>query len=144
MKAKFERQDPAAPLSRRVGGLPEDLLARRRGERLNFLRTLQDGAFREGLERQSDELFRTLLALAVNDYGVSRKALALALNIAEPTISRWAKGGSSPPAYGRITVIDALAALMVSSLGEEVPIPDREEAGLEEDRGDSASVERTA
>lgn len=114
---RSSRRAPSAAAAR----TPQSLLDRRRNERLNFLDILKSPNTQE--DSEYDGYFFALIALSVNDYGVSRRDLAQTLNVSEGAISRWVAGKSAPPGYARAQIVEAIAMLLEGSLAPLLEAP---------------------
>jgi len=95
----------------------DNFRARRRGERYNFLEGLRSADIAK--DCAVADHFHALLALAINDYGVSRKSLAALLGVSEGAVSRWLSEKATPPAYARPQIIGMLAGLLAATLKAE-------------------------
>lgn len=93
-----------------------ELVAKRCGEIRSFLTAIKDPSMIAMLE--DEHLFATLLALAINDYGVRTKDLATALSVSVPQVGRWAAGENAPRPYARAQVVQGVAHLLEKALTE--------------------------
>lgn len=118
MERKLRAKLPP-PLSVTEGarGRCSALLARRRAERVHFLESLRDPDVIK--DSENDEHFRTLVALAINDYRVNRRSLAALLGVSDAAVSRWANGKNAPPTYGRPQIIAMIGFLLEAALEAE-------------------------
>ena len=91
----------------------EALVARRQVEIAYFIEALGMDTVLEDIDNA--EYFRSLLALAVNDYGVSRSALAEHLRTDTSNISKWIAGGTAPRLLTRRLAVSRIRDLLVSS-----------------------------
>jgi|HubBroStandDraft_5_1064220.scaffolds.fasta_scaffold272653_1 DNA-binding transcriptional regulator YiaG len=100
-----------------IPACPAALLARRRVERNHFLSIVMSAEART--YAQDRKYFRSLVELAVKDYGVSRRSLAALLNTSESAVLRWTTGENAPPGYARKEVLLAVADLLRQDLAAE-------------------------
>jgi hypothetical protein len=85
---------------------------------------------------RDDALFASIVYLAINEYGLSQAALARDLAASTAAVGRWAsvgepqsrnpaklsfidRKGSLPPAYSRRTIVEKIAHLLTSSIGDQ-------------------------
>jgi ribosome-binding protein aMBF1 (putative translation factor) len=94
----------------------ERLVGQRRQERKSFIEALEQPALKA--ELASNEVFSTLVALAVYDYGVPQKELAEVLDIDPSGITRWAKGETAPRQYARPLVVSGIIGVMQKQLAQ--------------------------
>ncbi len=91
----------------------KSLIARRQTEIAYFIEALSMDAVLEDID--NSEYFRSLIALAVNDYGVSRSALADHLHTDQSNISKWIAGDTAPRLLTRRLAVSRIRDLLVSS-----------------------------
>ncbi len=63
-------------------------------------------------EAENDDVFATIMQLAIDDYGVSQKELAEILKIKPSTVGRWRQGQTVPSVYARPGILAALCTLL--------------------------------
>ncbi len=101
------------------------VVERRKSEQRNFLALLESPSTIE--ECQDPEFFQTMIALAVLDYGVSRKKLVGALRVSEGTLSKWISGVNAPYALARPEILKLAARILREQLEAPSPVvPQRE------------------
>ena len=95
------------------GGFTKSLISTRRNELQAFANALKDENLHKFVASPSgDEAFSQVIALAVNDYGVSQKDLATAVGVNSTTVSRWSTGSSLPLPYGRGGILNVISTLL--------------------------------
>lgn len=94
----------------------EMLRARRRSERAAFIEALKNPSLLPLL--QDNEVFATLVDLAINDYGLSQNELARAVRVHPSAVTRWSAGDSAPRGYARPIVVATIAELLARSLDQ--------------------------
>src|SRR5262245_35707184 len=72
------------------------------------------------VEGADPELFRRAVNVAL-DSGFTGAELAGALRVDPGTLSRWAHGQASPPAYARVGLLKDLRELLSTRLAEDHP-----------------------
>lgn len=91
----------------------QTLIARRQVEIAYFIEALGMEAVLEDID--NSEYFKSLIALAVNDYGVSRAALAEHLHTDQSNISKWIAGDTTPRLLTRRLAVSRIRDLLLSS-----------------------------
>ena len=95
----------------------ERLLETRRNEIKAFSIALRNEQFLNFVATpEGDDAFRDFLELAVREYGVSQKEIAAAISTSTATVSRWIGGSTSPPCYGRKSIVEAVAMIIDHNL----------------------------
>ena len=101
-----------------------DLVERRRVEIAYFVEALRSRAVLEDIG--SRDYFRALLALAVNDYGVSRQALAALVFTHESNISKWIAGDTTPRLPMRRLAVGRIREILVDRLKHAERTPEND------------------
>ena len=95
----------------------QKLLETRRNEIKAFSIALRNEQFLDFISSpEGDETFRDFLELAVQEYGVSQKEVAISIGVSTATVSRWIGGNTSPPGYGRRSIVEAIGLIIDHNL----------------------------
>lgn len=98
-------------------GFTEKLLETRRSEVKAFAIALRDKQFLDYIATEDgDETFSDLIQLAVKEYGVSQREIALATNSTASTVSRWMSGNAAPARYTRKSIVEAIGMIIDHNL----------------------------
>lgn len=89
---------------------PEFLASKRLSELKAFLIAIENPVMRKEVE--DDEVFTTLIQLAIDDYGVGQAELAKVLSTNRSTVGRWKLGQATPSIYSRPGILTALSSLI--------------------------------
>lgn len=95
----------------------ERLLDTRRNEIKAFSIALRDKHFLDFISSaDGDEAFSDVVELAVKEYGVSQKEIALSANTTPSTVSRWMNKGACPPRFTRKSIVEAIGMIIDHNL----------------------------
>jgi len=95
-------------------------LARRRDEIANFVNGIRDeGALGIQAGIAGDELFKSMVDLAINEYGVNPDVLATSAKLSSQEVHAWLDGRQLPEHSVRIEVMKCIASLLEVTDGDE-------------------------
>lgn len=114
-KLKTEKGEQSA--DENIVKISQKLNNNRRDEIKAFSIALQDEGLKKLISNDNgNQAFSQLLNLSINEYGVSQKELALAIDVNPTTVGRWCNGSSLPPLYGRVSIINAIVMVINHAL----------------------------
>ena len=70
------------------------------------------------MEAEDDEVFATVIQLAIDDYGLGQKELADILQTQTSTVGRWKVGRNVPSVYSRPGILSAVASCISQHIAE--------------------------